>query len=208
MASLLGRVALLGALLVGFQAPVQAEQVEAARLLDAQTDYEADYSLTSGRSEYHGTVAHAPGRERRDFATASGGQAIILRRDIDQATILWLQRKWYVTTNLSAVADLVGGFEGVMLDRHRDGSGLVAGEECSRWRVTGDGFEGRMWFTRDGILMKATGTVTYRGRDTPFAMELSHLRRTAVDPALFAPPEGFHGIPLNLSALGLGKKSE
>ena len=49
--------------------PLAAEPAAVSELLDAKTDYVADFYLTSGRYTYNGSVQHAPGRERRDFGT-------------------------------------------------------------------------------------------------------------------------------------------
>lgn len=188
--------------------PVLAASISAAELLDAKVDYTADFSFSSEKGTYHGTVIHAPGRERRDFDTAGGRQALLLRRDIDQAVMMWPERKWYVSTSFASVAGLVGGFDGVTLDRVARGHDTVGGEPTTRYDVTAaegqaGAFTGRMWFTKDGILMKMAGQATFSGRSMPVQMELRNLQRIKSDPAAFVLPADYKGIPLDFSKLGV-----
>lgn len=187
--------------------PAHAAAISAAELLDAKVDYTADFTLSSDRGTYRGTVIHAPGRERRDFETAGGHQALVLRRDIDQAAMLWPERKWYVTTSFQSVAALVGGFDEVTLDRVPRGHETIGGESTARYDVSGGaaggGFKGRMWLTNDGILMKLTGQVTFGGRQMPVQMELANLQRIKADPAAFVLPADYKGLPLDFSKLGV-----
>jgi hypothetical protein len=201
-------IALLVAAFALISLPVCAEPISAALLLDAKVDYSADFALTSGNGTYRGVVVHAPGRERREFQTATGRQVLLLRRDIDQATMMWPERKWYVSTSFTAVAGLVGGFEELTLDRRVAGRETVAGEATTRYDVTGTSdrggsVNGRMWLTKDGILMKASGHVTFDGRDTPFDMALMNLRRIKSDPTAFVLPADYKGVPLDLSKMGM-----
>src|SRR5579859_4382350 len=83
--------------------------LNALDLVDAKVDYQADYALTSGTQHFHGKVTHAPGRERWDFTTGSGQQVLLLRRDIDEAAMLWPERRWYMSTSFTTMSDLLGG---------------------------------------------------------------------------------------------------
>ena len=179
----------------------RAEPIDAMSLLDAPVQYTADYSLTQDSQTWRGTVIHAAGRERRDFTTAFGTQAILLRPDIDEIAILWPDRKWYISTSLKALTGLLGGTSDLILDRRADGSEIIGGERCRRYRVTGI-FTGRIWQTKDGILMRAAGTVRIRGRERAISTQLTHLRRTTVDADAFELPLGYHGIPVSPSLLG------
>ncbi|OIQ91054.1 hypothetical protein GALL_270200 [mine drainage metagenome] len=190
-------------------APVRASLVSAADLLDAKVQYTADFQIRTGvMGGFHGTVMHAHGRERRDFGALGGPQILLLRRDMDEATMLWPERKWYVTTSFSQAAALVGGFDGVMLNRRPTGSETINGEPCTRYAVTGTSamggsFRGTMWLTRDGILMRASGMVRFEGHETSVETSLNHLRRVHVGAASFARPADYTGLPIDLSKFGL-----
>jgi hypothetical protein len=183
--------------------PSDAEEIEALSILDAPLDFSADYSLTSNDQTWRGTIIHAPGRERRDFATALGVQAVLLRRDIDQAAVLWPERKWYLSTSLRALAGMFGGAEGVKFNRRRDGTETISGERCTRYQVDGD-FTGRVWFTSDGILMRAAGILRLNGRERTIATQLTHVKRGPIDADDFELPLGYHGISVSPTLLGTG----
>ncbi len=185
---------------LGFASHARAEPIDVFALFDAPVDYAAEYELAADSALYRGHVIHAPGRERRDFATALGGQAILIRRDTDQIALIWPRTKWYVTSSLSTALALLGGAGGNGLDRRRDGAETIEGERCVRWNLSG-AFTGQLWLTRDGIPMKLEGRGVFRGKETEVASHLVSLRRRAVDPAAFDLPEDYRGVPVDLNAL-------
>jgi len=187
----------------GLAHAARAEQIDAFTALDAPVDFTAEYSLSADDQTWRGTVEHAPGRERREFGTVFGVQAVVLRRDTDQAVVLWPQRKWYLSTSLSALTAIMGGPDGVTLERHRDGNETVAGERCTRWLTEG-GFAGRLWYSVDGILMRASGVLRLKGRETAVVTQLAQVKRIVVDPDEFELPLGYHGIPVSPALLGEG----
>jgi hypothetical protein len=63
------------------------------------------------------------------------------------------------------------------------------------------GFAGRVWFSPDGILMRAVGLLHLRGRETSISTQLTHVRRTTVDADDFELPVGYHGLTVSPSIL-------
>lgn len=194
--------------LICLSGAAQAAPTALADLLDAKTEYQAQFSVSSDKGQYGGMLYHMPGRERREFTTGQGAQALLLRRDIDQAAMLWPDRKWYLSTSFSQLSGLIGGFEGVLVETRQSGREVIAGEPTTRYEVSGDAaqgnhFKGRFWMTQDGIVMKLSGEATYSGKVTPVEMELSHLARGPVNPTLFALPTDYKGLPLDFSKLNI-----
>jgi hypothetical protein len=182
-------------------APAQADPVDVLAWIDAPVDYSANYSFTEGDQTWNGTVVHAHNRERRDFATSLGAQALLMRRDTDQIAVLWPKRKFYLSTSLKALIHW-GGANDLTMNRHHDGIDIINDEPCIRYTVTG-AFNGRMWFTKDGILIRARGKLTTNGHERAVSTQLTHLKRGAVDADEFELPVGYHGIPVNPSMLGM-----
>jgi len=200
----------LGVLLLSFGLSGQAwaVTVTAAELLDAKLDYVADYYLTTGSGRFQGTVIHGPGHERREFDAAAGHQILLLRRDIDEAAVLWSQRKLYVSTSFQALAALIGGFDGVLLDRQAVGHERIGNEKTTRYQIRPmgkgpGGFSGQIWMTSDGILMKADGEASLNGHPVKLVTGLLNLQRIKADPSAFVRPSDYIGLPLDLSKLGL-----
>lgn len=179
-----------------------AKAAEAALdLLDTATPYTADFTISSGRGTYHGKVWHAKGRERREVATSGGGQAVLLMRDADAAYLLGLSGKWYVGLSLRAAGALAGGLDSWQITRTKLREETVAGLKATRWKARAEGpkggFVGEIWTTRDGIVVKAVGTIdNANGDDSPVEMTLSGVRVGAVDRQMLELPQGWFGFDL------------
>ena len=172
--------------------------MNALDLVDAKVDYQADYALTSGSQHFHGKVIHAPSRERWEFTTGSSQQVLLLRRDIDEAAMLWPERRWYMSTTFSMMSNMMGGLGTDLLRGREAGIEKLNGETVTRYHVDKGAFAGDLWRTVDGILVKAVGVVTYQGSPTPGELVLSNLRRVQADPSLFVRPQDYFGIPLKM----------
>lgn len=171
-------------------------------VLDPPVSFTADFTVSGDKGDYAGTVRHAPGRERRDFATTGGGQAVILRRDTDSAYLLKPGGRWYVGLGFAAVGALAGGLDGMSVERVRQGTDTVAGFRATRYKVAGTGpkgsrFDGQAWFSPEGILLKAAGVMTAPdGRGYNVATQLSNVRLGPVDERAFDVPAGWFGMDL------------
>ena len=197
-----GRLYLLLVLLIALGGSAASAQMSIAMnaldLVDAKVDYQADYALTSGNQHFHGKVTHAPGRERWEFLTGSGQQVLLLRRDIDEAAMLWPERRWYMSTTFAMMSNLMGGLGTDLLRGREAGIEKLNGETVTRYHVDKGAFIGDLWRTSDGILVKAAGVVTYQGSPTQGELVLSNVRRVRADPSVFVRPQDYFGIPLKL----------
>ncbi|MBR9972129.1 hypothetical protein [Magnetospirillum sulfuroxidans] len=171
-------------------------------LLDPAVSFTADFQVSGDKGNYHGTVWHAPGRERRDFGTKDGGQAVILRRDSDSAYLLKPSGHWYVGLGFAAVATLAGGLDSLTVERSRVGTDTVAGLKATRFKVSGSGpkgsrFDGHAWFSAEGIMLKAAGTLSSGdGRRSEVETTLSNVRIGRVEERMFELPAGWFGMDL------------
>jgi len=164
-------------------------------LLDAPVAYTAHFSVASDQGVYQGSVWHAPGRERRDFDTIGGGQALLLLRGDDAAYLIKPSGRWYVGVGLHAAAALAGGLDAMVVERKALKDETVGGLRATRYKVSAAGgrFEGDAWFTKDGIMVKAVGTLQGAGR---VETQLSDLVVGRVDESRLAVPPGYFGIDL------------
>ncbi|MDR3440059.1 hypothetical protein [Telmatospirillum sp.] len=196
------------AALAGAVPGAEAASVPVADLLDAQSDYTADFYVVSSKGRFQGSTVHAPGRGRWDFDASGGRQTLLLRRDTNEAAMLWPERKWYLSSSFQAVAGLIGGFDGVMVESKALGQERVGGEQTTRYEVSGDSgqggsFHGRMWLSTDGIMMKLAGRVKFGGQESQIESGLSHVLRVKADPSAFVLPSDYKGLPLDFSKLSL-----
>lgn len=180
--------------------PAAAESV--LDLLDAKVPYQAQFYVDDGKQVYRGTVWHAPGRQRRDFDTQGGGQAVLLRRDTDRAYLMKPSGRWYVGLNLPAAAALAGGLDAMSVERTRLKAETVAGIRATKFRIAavaaqGGRFDGDAWFSTDGILVKAKGILSQpNGGTAAVETGLERLKIGAVDERLFELPAGWLGLDL------------
>lgn len=184
-------------------APSAAHALERALdLLDVPVSYTADFYVSSPRGTYRGSLWHAPGRERRDFDTEGGGQTLLLRRDTDAAYLMKPSGKWYVGLGFQAVGALAGGIDALSVERSRVAEETVGGIRATRYRIKASGprntrFDGDGWFSREGILVRAHGTVTGPdGRRQPVETALSRLKVGRIDERVFELPSGYFGMDL------------
>lgn len=171
-------------------------------VLDAHVSYIASFYVTTGdKGTYRGQVWHMPGRERRDYQTSGGGQILMIRRDLDAAYLMKPSGRWYVGLGLRAVGALAGGLDAMQVERRKVREETVAGVRATRWAVHASSpkgrFDGDIWTSREGIVVKLAGTVV-AGTDEPSAVEmgLSGLKVVDVDPITFELPKGWFGMDL------------
>lgn len=182
--------------------PARAASEPAIDLLDAPVSYTAQFSVSSDKGTYDGTVWHAPGRERRDFQTNNGSQTILLRRDTDAAYLMKPSGRWYVGLSFQAVGALAGGVDALTVNRRKVGDATVAGIRATRYKVDATGpknssFEGDAWFSQDGILLRAEGVVTAPdGKRSNVSTTLSNVKVGPVADLMFELPSGWFGMDL------------
>lgn len=171
-------------------------------LLDVPVSYTADFTVSSDKGTYSGTVWHAKGRERRDFGTQGGGQTILLRRDTDSAYLMKPSGRWYVGLGFQSVGALAGGIDNLTVERKRLREEGVGNIHATRYKVAANGpkgarFDGDAWFSREDILVRAAGVLTEpSGRTSEVEMTLSDLKVGRVDERVFELPAGWLGMDL------------
>lgn len=171
-------------------------------LLDVPVSYTADFTVTSDKGTYSGTVWHAKGRERRDFGTQGGGQTVLLRRDTDSAYLMKPSSRWYVGLGFEAVGALAGGIDNLTVDRKRLREEGIGNIHATRYKVVANGpkgarFDGDAWFSKEDILVRAAGVLTDpSGRASEVEMTLSDLKVGRVDERMFELPAGWLGMDL------------
>ncbi|MBC7950470.1 MAG: hypothetical protein H7Z12_01445 [Rhodospirillaceae bacterium] len=190
-------------LAAGLLAAVPAAAAERALdLLDVPVSYTADFSVSGDKGTYHGTVWHAPGRERRDFGTQGGSQTVLLRRDTDSAYLMKPSQRWYVGLGFQAVGALAGGLDALTVERTKLKEESVGSIRATRYKVAAVGpkntrFDGDAWFSKEGILVRAVGMMTGPdGRKSAVETMLSGLKVGRVEERMFELPAGWLGMDL------------
>ncbi len=191
--------------------PVWAAPVAAVDLLDPKVEYSADFYLRADTGDYSGRVWHAPGKHRREVATAKGLQIYLFRRDADRAYVITPQQKWYVAFGFRSVGDLIGGIDQLLVERSNPRSETIGGIATTRYDTVaqspqGGRFDGQAWFTKDTIPIKIKGIVRYNGKDMAVETGLLNLKVASQDPGLFELPRDYRGMNMaGVDLQGLAK---
>ncbi len=195
-----------GSALAGLVAPgilhaANARKTAAFDLLDPQLSYSADYKLVTAKGHYLGNVVHAPRRERREWASKTGRQILIVRRDSDSIFILLPMLKSYLSHRLSVFSGLIGNPDSLRLEMVEEGRENLSGIAVTRYRAEGaepkgGRFAGKLWLSKSGLMLKADGLTSFDGQETPIEYALANPTIGTVDPELFEPPENYGEIKL------------
>jgi hypothetical protein len=169
----------------------------AATLPQPADSYASDVAIDVGSTHLTGTVRHDHGRELRTVDTQYGRQTFLVRPDRGRA--------WLLQPGLGVAleVDLNSPELGIDLNRlYRidavpRGRETIAGLPVTRYRLAGEvvknsRFEGDVWATDSGILVKVDGTATDNGRPQPVRMVLANIKRGPQEPSLFEVPANLH----------------
>lgn len=174
---------------------VLSSTVTAERLSEPITAYSADTTTRVSGRVITGKVYHARGMERREEEFMGARRIIITRMDLGVIWMLVPNERTYIEEPLQQAMEKSG--DPVDLDYRLTPMGreLVNGVPAARNRMEATGtdgsvYEGFMWVSNDGILVKMDSRI--RGRvGSEFSMELRNLRTGPQPGRLFEIPRGF-----------------
>lgn len=178
--------------LLAFSLPGRAE-----RLKEVTVEYSADSSMESGGISVASKVFHAANRERIEQETAGVSQTIILRTDKKLAWVLMPEMKMYMETGYDALGGQSYDPQGMDYTLSNEGSETVNGVKTQRYKMIAVGkdgkrFEGRLWLTTEGIMMKIDAeSKGGKGSGVQVRMELRNLKIGGLDKTLFEVPAGY-----------------
>lgn len=189
------RRALLLFSLAGLIAPLAAARGE--NLLDLRVEYTADSVVGTGNKQHNGRLWRTPTALRSETIDGKRTHTVIVRFDRGIAWVLLPELKILVETTLDGLD--------VPIDVLRGGAGVkqsVAGRETiegiatTRYRVSrnegkGPQFDGHVWRSAQGIIMKVDGEGAHLGQRGQLRLAFRNVRIGPQDPALFEPPAGY-----------------
>lgn len=194
------RIGLLGilVLLIGFGAvPVQA-----ANVLDLKTEYSAASTIGSGEKAQHGRLWRTPVALRHEMTDGRQPQTVIARLDRKLAWVLLPEQMLAIEVgleNFGLPVELLAGGGGVT--QTPVGQETIAGMRTTKVHVereaqSGPRFDGYVWTTAEGIIMKLTGTGENNGRQGAVDVSFRDVKIGRQDPSLFELPAGYRRMAL------------
>lgn len=185
-------------LLIGFGvAPGRA-----ANVLDLKTEYSAASTIGKGEKAQHGRLWRTPTALRHEMTDGRQPQTVIARLDRKVAWVLVPEQMLAVEVgleNFGLPVELLTGGGGVT--QTPVGQETIAGLRTTKVHVereaqSGPRFDGYVWTTADGIIMKLTGTGENNGRRGVVDMSFRDVKVARQDPSLFELPAGYRRLAL------------
>jgi hypothetical protein len=178
---------------------VVAAPADAVVLGDSTQPFHAQRTVTIDGRTYTGSVFVEPGHQRHEQDLFGMHEVFLL--DIAEARgfLVLPSVKTYVAFPLPP---LLAELDSPDLVSAPEGEATVAGVKTTKYRIDhtaadGSRARGHLWISRADALMKLDVTVTrpHGGKPVQIAMELSHVEPGAVDPGMFALPQGMTELP-------------
>jgi hypothetical protein len=191
---------LLAAIAVLF-ATTQA--LHAANVLDLKTEYSAASTIQTPKGVQHGRVWRTPTALRHEMTDGARGHTVIARIDRKVAWLLVPEQKLAVELALESFGLPGELLTGNGIRQTPVGKETIAGLRTTKVRVEREPkpnangrFEGHVWTTAEGIIMKVVGSGENQGRRGEVNMTFSDVKIARQDPALFELPAGYRRLAL------------
>lgn len=170
----------------------------AAGFTETKVEYSADQYMGDGSLTMKSRIHHASGKSRMQMEEGGVNQAIITRMDRKVVWVLMIPEKTYMETPLGKEEKTRDMRQCSYTNAKEAGKETVNGipatvSEVEATCPDGSAFSGKMWTSREGILVKldvvAKGSAKEKGQRV--LMELKNLKIGKQNPALFEVPAGF-----------------
>lgn len=175
----------------------------AANVLDLQTEYSAASAIQTPKGVQRGRVWRTPTSLRHELTEEGRSHTVIARIDRKLAWLLVPEQKLAIELgldNFGLPAELLTG-QGIK--QTPVGQETIAGRRTTKVRVeragnqNGNGrFDGHVWTTAEGIIMKVVGSGENQGRRGTVDISFSDVKVGRQDPALFELPTGYRRLAL------------
>ncbi len=180
-----------------------AQPLQAANVLDLKAEYSAASAIQTPKGVQHGRVWRTPTALRHETTGDARGPTVIARLDRKVAWLLVPEQKLAVELaldNFGLPAELLTG-DGIR--QTPVGQETVAGLRTTKVRVEREPkanangrFDGHVWTTAEGIIMKVVGSGENQGKRGDVNMSFSDVKIARQDPALFELPAGYRRLAL------------
>jgi hypothetical protein len=169
------------------------------KMKEPQVEYSADVVMETGNNVMNYKVYYGlGGKQRQDISYQGNQQIMILRQDKKVSWMLMPEQKMYMETRLEQQTkdNQAGNMSDCQVDAKASGSESINGVTATKSKISMScpnnvGYEGYMWVTKEGIMVKMDATTTYDGKKSHFKTELKNLKIVKQDPSLFEIPAGY-----------------
>jgi outer membrane lipoprotein-sorting protein len=169
------------------------------KMKEPQVEYSADVVMETGNNVMNYKVYYAlGGKKRQDMSYQGNQQIMILRQDKKVSWMLMPEQKMYMETSLEQQTqdNQIRDMSDCEVDAKASGSESINGVTATKSKISMScpnnvGYEGYMWITKEGIMVKMDATTIYDGKKSHFKTELKNLKIAKQEPSLFEIPAGY-----------------
>lgn len=166
-----------------------------ASIEEPKVEYSADSMTTVNDMKMRAKVFHAPGMERREQVAGDTERIIIMRMDRGVVYVLMPEERKYMEQSVQTMPGAMDPAE-MEMERTPAGADIINGKPAKKSRIRAKGpqgasFEGFLWETDEGIIIKMDAVTVNGGQEMRFVTELENLRIGLQDRRLFEVPEGY-----------------
>ena len=168
----------------------------AAAEIKSTTSYSADRSIeTTSGGIMHGKVYHTPDKERSEQEISGQIQTMIMRKDKGVMWILIPAQRMYLEQPLN-MEQHQDPANMPVLEMTEEGKETINGMKTTKYKVRMQGendteFDGYMWHTAEGIMVKMDATSGDDKRKERVKIELTNIDISEQEPTLFEIPKGY-----------------
>ena len=183
-----------------------------------KVEYSADMIMETGGHVINSKIYHAiGGKERQEINLNGNTQIMILRQDKKLSWMLMPEQKMYMEMNLDQAKQKMDKQNENMdvndckIDVKPMGDESVNGVMATKNKISMScpnkaNYEGYMWVTKDGIMVKMDAIAEGEGDKLHIKIDLNNLKIAEQNPSLFEVPAGYKKFDMSMSGFGsMGK---
>lgn len=174
-----------------------------ANVLDLKTEYSAASTIQTPKGPQHGRVWRTPSAVRHEMTSDPRANTVIARLDRKVAWLLVPEQKLAIEMGLENFGLPTELLTGAGIKQTPVGQETIAGQRTTKVRVerapgpNGNGsFDGHVWTTAQGIIMRIVGAGANQGRSGSVNINFSDVKVGQQDPSLFELPAGYRRLAL------------
>jgi hypothetical protein len=179
-------------------------------LLDLKVAYSADTVIGSGDHPRTGHLWRTPTALRHDMTDNGQAETIIVQLERKTAWLVLPSLKLALGTDLDGLASLPGAAAVLdaadKLNPVAAGTAMMDGFRATKYRVqmddpTAGQFDGYVWSTAQGIILKIEGAGEQNGRHGDIHLQFRNIKVGPQDTALFEPPAAYRQVTVPPTAV-------
>jgi hypothetical protein len=180
-----------------------------AGMPQTKVEYSADSFMESQGMAVTSKVYHAENKDRIEMKVQGTSNIMINRLDKKVAWILMPDQKMYMESNLEEGKKKSNDVNNCQMEQEPLGSETINGMKTTKNKLVmscpdGLKYNGSMWVTKDGIMVKLDSVAKTDKGDVAFKMELKNINIARQDPTLFEIPAGYNAFNIGGGMGGFG----